>query len=302
MPRVPSFERLVSRACALAVRRLTKPRAVTLVAVATNLTCLGFGFRVARLGMTQESTFDEQRVLAELEQLQLAIRATRAQRERVQAEFDAQLRAFEPPTLSHTPPPAKPGAFAVSSIPADGAAPVAARSPETVIGRAAESEPVQSALAEPVGEDAPASSRSSVRLLAIVAGIVLVASFALVWMFNRAPSASPPPVAQQPARTIPSVPALPEVRKPAAPPVDPHLLRIDLKTLRRVWLRVSVDGRIAIEREVAEGEQLPFGADRSIVVRAGDAGAVTVRVGDVDQGTIGRDGEVLTRTFTAPTR
>jgi hypothetical protein len=95
---------------------------------------------------------------------------------------------------------------------------------------------------------------------------------------------------------------LPEVRKPAAPPVDPHLLRIDLKTLRRVWLRVSVDGRIAIEREVAEGEQLPFGADRSIVVRAGDAGAVTVRVGDVDQGTIGRDGEVLTRTFTAPTR
>ena len=111
-------------------------------------------------------------------------------------------------------------------------------------------------------------------------------------MFNRAPSASPPPVAQQPAQPIPSVPPLPEVRKPAAPPVDPHLLRIDLKTLRRVWLRVSVDGRIAIEREVAEGEQLPFGADRSIVVRAGDAGAVTVRVGDVDQGTIGRDGEV----------
>jgi len=252
--------------------------------------------------MTHESTFDEQRVLDELEQLQLAIRATRAQRERVQAEFDAQLRAFEPPTLSHTPPPAKPGAFPVLSIPANGTAQVAARSPETAIGRAAESEPVQSALVEPVSEDAPASSRSSVGLLAIVAGIVLVASFVLVWMFNRAPSASPPPVAQQPARTIPSVPALPEVRKPAALPVDPHLLRIDLKTLRRVWLRVSVDGRIAIEREVAEGEQLPFGADRSIVVRAGDAGAVTVRVGDVDQGTIGRDGEVLTRTFTAPTR
>jgi hypothetical protein len=252
--------------------------------------------------MTQESTFDEQRVLDELEQLQRAIRATRAQRERVQAEFDAQLRAFEPPTLSHTPAPAKPGAFVVPSIPANGTAQVAGRSPETAIGRAVESEPVQSALAEPVSEGAPASSRSSVRLLAIVAGIVLVASFVLVWMFNRAPSASPPQVAQQPARTIPSVPALPEVRKPAALPVDPHLLRIDLKTLRRVWLRVSVDGRIAIEREVAEGEQLPFGADRSIVVRAGDAGAVTVRVGDVDQGTIGRDGEVLTRTFTAPTR
>ena len=252
--------------------------------------------------MTQESTFDEQRVLHELEQLQLAIRATRAQRERVQAEFDAQMRAFEPPTLSHTPPPAPPRTLAVPSMPANGAAQVAARATEAAVARAPESETEPGGLAEPVSEDAPASSRSSVGLLAVVASIVLVASFVLVWMFNRAPSATTPPVAQEPAHTIPSVPPLPEVRKPAAPPVDPHLLRIDLKTLRRVWLRVSVDGRIAIEREVAEGEQLPFGADRSIVVRAGDAGAVTVRVGDVDQGTIGRDGEVLTRTFTAPTR
>jgi len=250
--------------------------------------------------MTQESTFDEQRVLHELEQLQLAIRATRAQRDRVQAEFDAQLRAFEPPTLSHTPP-ASPRTLIVPSIPTNGASQGATRSIEPAIGRAPESVPDQSALAEPVSEDAPASSGSS-RRLAVVAAIVVVASIVLAWMFNRAPSASPPPVAQQAAHTIPSVPPLPEVRKPAAPPVDPHLLRIDLKTLRRVWLRVSVDGRIAIEREVAEGEQLPFGADRSIVVRAGDAGAVTVRVGGVDQGTIGRDGEVLTRTFTAPAR
>jgi hypothetical protein len=85
-------------------------------------------------------------------------------------------------------------------------------------------------------------------------------------------------------------------------PVDPHVLRIDLKTLRRVWLRVSVDGRIAIEREVAAGEQLPFGADRTILVRAGDAGAVTVRVGDVDQGPMGKDGVVVSRTFAAPAR
>jgi hypothetical protein len=86
------------------------------------------------------------------------------------------------------------------------------------------------------------------------------------------------------------------------PPVDPHALRIDLTTVRRVWLRVAVDGRIALEREVAAGEQLPFGADRAIVVRAGDAGAVTVRVGGVDQGAIGGDGQVVTRTFAAPAR
>ena len=80
------------------------------------------------------------------------------------------------------------------------------------------------------------------------------------------------------------------------------MLRIDLTTVRRVWLRVAVDGRIALEREVAAGEQLPFGADRAIVVRAGDAGAVMVRVGGVDQGAIGADGQVVTRAFAAPAR
>ena len=87
-----------------------------------------------------------------------------------------------------------------------------------------------------------------------------------------------------------------------AVPADPHALRVDLISLRRVWLRVSVDGRIALEREVDGGERLPFGADRSIVVRAGDAGAVTVRVGQEDQGPLGRDGQVVTRAFTLPER
>ena len=67
-------------------------------------------------------------------------------------------------------------------------------------------------------------------------------------------------------------------------------------------MRVAVDGRIALEREVAAGEQLPFGADRAIVVRAGDAGAVLVRVGGGDQTAIGADGQVLTRTFAAAER
>jgi hypothetical protein len=62
-------------------------------------------------------------------------------------------------------------------------------------------------------------------------------------------------------------------------------------------MRVVVDGRIAIERELPQGERLPFGADKTIVIRAGDAGAVSVRVGTADQGTLGRDGQVVTRTF-----
>jgi hypothetical protein len=252
--------------------------------------------------VTRESIVDEQRVLHELEQLQQAIRATRAQRERVQAEFDAQLRAFDPPKLSDAAPSPPPPAPSASPIPTERPEKPAARSPEPAPDHLPERASGSILLTDSEPADALASRGSSTRLMAVIGGIVLVASFLAFWMFYRAPSATPTPVAQRQAPSVPSEPPLPEVRKLAPPPVDPHVLRIDLRTLRRVWLRVSVDGRIAIEREVAADEQLPFGADRTIVVRAGDAGAITVRVGDVDQGPMGKDGEVVTRTFTPPGR
>jgi RodZ C-terminal domain len=244
--------------------------------------------------VTTESTFDEQRVLQELEQLQLAIRATRAQRERVQAEFDAQLRAFDPPKRTPALLSSQPAPLPTPALPIEKPEKTTARPWEPAAARPQEQPSQSITVPDPITADALASSRSSVRLLAAIGGVLLVGLLGF-WMLNPAPVPPAQPVAQR-------QPPLPEVRKLAAPPVDPHLLRIDLKTLRRVWLRVSVDGRIAIEREVAAGEQLPFGADRTIVVRAGDAGAITVRVGEVDQGPMGKDGEVVSRTFTPPAR
>ena len=133
---------------------------------------------------------------------------------------------------------------------------------------------------------------------------VLVVALALVWFLNRTPGLveRQPVVDRQVApAAIPDAPP-PIQAGPPVQPVDPHPLRIDLTILRPVWLRVIVDGRIAMEREAAAGEQLPFAADRSVVVRAGDGGAVALRAGGVDQGTVGRDGQVLTRTFSAPAR
>ena len=85
-------------------------------------------------------------------------------------------------------------------------------------------------------------------------------------------------------------------------PGDPHALRVDLTSLRRVWLRVSVDGRIALEREVAAGEQLPFGAESIDRGASGGCGSGHGRVGPDDQGTLGRDGQVVTRAFNLPGR
>jgi len=71
-----------------------------------------------------------------------------------------------------------------------------------------------------------------------------------------------------------------------------------------VWLRVTVDGARALERELPAGETLSFDGDRAVVVRSGDAGGVRASMNGVDRGPLGRDGWPLTVPFTldpAPT-
>jgi hypothetical protein len=72
-----------------------------------------------------------------------------------------------------------------------------------------------------------------------------------------------------------------------------------LNVQRRVWVRVLLDGERAIERELPPGTRIPLQADRAIVIRAGDAGALRLTINGVDRGPLGRDAEIVTRTFTA---
>jgi Domain of unknown function (DUF4115) len=226
-----------------------------------------------------DQAFVERRVLEELEAFQRAIGAARAQEDPARSG-SARPAALAPVVHLGTGPAGRPAASSPARL-----------------------EPVRPELtpASPADGTAAASvrPRSGRRVFAVVGGMAAVVSLGVAWTMTRsADPALQPAVQQQPAAVEPE-PA--RAAKPA-PAIDPHALRVDLTTLRRVWLRVAVDGRIAIEREVAAGEQLPFGADRSIVVRAGDAGAVTVKVAGVDQGAIGRDGQVVTRAFEAPAR
>lgn len=84
----------------------------------------------------------------------------------------------------------------------------------------------------------------------------------------------------------------------AAPAAASRPLQVELTTLRPVWMRVVVDGERRVERQVPADQKLTFGADRAIVLRAGDAGSVRVAVDGVDQGVLGRVGQVMNRTFT----
>ena len=82
---------------------------------------------------------------------------------------------------------------------------------------------------------------------------------------------------------------------PAGPP---RALTVEFVTVRPVWARITIDGRRGMEREFKANERFPFGADRAIVVRAGDAGAIRLIVDGKDLGVLGRDGQVYERAFT----
>jgi hypothetical protein len=137
---------------------------------------------------------------------------------------------------------------------------------------------------------------------AAIPALLVAGALVLVWAFNRPAGSPDQPVAPQQAAQAPGADSPPTPPAGAVRGADAHKVRIALTTVRRVWMRVTLDGRIVVEREVAAGEHLPFGADRSIVLRAGDAGAVLLRVGESEPAPLGGDGQVLTRAFAAPAR
>lgn len=105
-----------------------------------------------------------------------------------------------------------------------------------------------------------------------------------------APAPAPAPV-ETPAATPPAVPLAAPVTSPPPP--------AEIRTRRSVWVRVTVDGRREVERELEADARIALPAGRSFVIRAGDAGAVRFLLNGEDQGPLGPDAQVVTRTFTA---
>jgi hypothetical protein len=134
---------------------------------------------------------------------------------------------------------------------------------------------------------------------------VLAAAVFFVW--RSRPSESPgegePPAAStsdaarapQPAPGSTPTPA-PAAAAPAVPS-QPRVPKAELTTVRRVWVRVLVDGERAIERELDANTRVPLNPKERMVIRTGDAGALRVSIDGKDQGPLGRDGEVVTRAF-----
>jgi Domain of unknown function (DUF4115) len=65
------------------------------------------------------------------------------------------------------------------------------------------------------------------------------------------------------------------------------------------WLKITTDGEVAYERIAEPGFSRSFEGHDSLSIWTGNAGAVEAQVDGRDLGTLGADGEVLTREFAA---
>ena len=169
---------------------------------------------------------------------------------------------------------------------------------------------------EPTAVPKVATERSRSWLVVVSAGHA--AGLALAHLVSRPPriTASPPsPVGAATVGTSgssapASAPADGErasaVAKPtiSAPPVDAAPaapLTIVLAASRPSWVTADADGRRALYRTVMPGSPETVTATREIVIRVGDAGALTWRVNGRDVGTMGRPGQVRDLTITPKT-
>ena len=140
--------------------------------------------------------------------------------------------------------------------------------------------------------------------LGVAAAAVVAGAWAATTLSQRpevvteaAPPRTAPPAEPASTSAAAASSGAPATTTPAAAaPARP--VQVTLATIRPVWLRVTVDGTRALEREVPAGETLSFGADRAVLVRSGDAGGVQASLNGVDRGPLGRDGWPLTVSIT----
>ena len=218
--------------------------------------------------------FDEQAALEELERLRMAVEDSRKRRKDASEAFDAFVSSFRKEPTAPAPPP-----------------------PRSEMGALSRAYEVSMASA-----GRPAASRTPLPKASVVAGAVLViaAGVMLTRAWRTSPAQAPDASAvsaSAPAATVPE-PASPAEAPSRVTPI-PGMLQAELRAIRRVWLRATADGARVVERELQADERVPLPGARTLVIRAGDAGAVRVAIDGRDRGPLGEDGVVLTRTFSA---
>ena len=284
-----------------------------------------------------ESPFNERAALEELERFKNDIERYRQQRKAVGEEFEHFVKSFQAAPSRPSQAPVLPGsARPAATPPVEPArrveAPVVPPPPATIpavtarpVAAATDTVPVpapDNAGADLPGDRARAESRPAPakpaheRMSAerahgkggrpspvVVFALLLLAAGVAAWVFwphqiddaATAPTTAVPAPAPQAPVAAPAQPAAP----PAAPAPSDETVII---TLSPVWLRVIADGVKVREDEFPAGTRIPVDAKKTLVIRTGNAGAVSLTLKGKDQGPLGAEGQVVTRSFTIPER
>jgi hypothetical protein len=256
-----------------------------------RITCLTRrGLRVHLRRMSDlasgDQPFDERKALAELERLRNEIIRYRSKRKAAEEQFERFTASFKKPI------PPVPPSVAFPTVPA-------ALDPVVVEGSGEPSVDGNAVAELLVPTPAPVSRpirRASTVARFMIAGAVLLVTGASYVLWTR-PTARPSTTSI--ARGPDTPPAHEKVTTPA-PAAQPARDESVVTTTRTVWLRVIADGVPVVERELPANTRLPFIARERIVIRTGNAGAVRLTIGGLDQGTLGGFGEVVTRRFDVP--
>ena len=223
--------------------------------------------------------FDEQAAQERLERLRIEVEQSRKRRKDASDAFDAFVGSFrkdgrnDSTPLSPTPPP--------------------------VVPVMEEVRPVVATYDEPRPHRARvAASRRPLPRTGVIVGAVAVV--ATGFMLTRTWRGSPDDRSAATSTAAPTQSgAIAGAIAPSATQPIPGMLQGELAAVRRVWIRATVDGARVVERELQANERVTLRPARTIVVRAGDAGAVRIVLDGRDQGLLGANGIAITRTFTA---
>jgi hypothetical protein len=241
--------------------------------------------------------FDERAALEELERLSAHIQLLRSKRTDIGVQFEQFARSVR--TTGR--PPDVDVVAAPSSSPAIDGPPLEV---------APDRDQPQAAPPAPQPSKASAARPRVTARGALIGGAVmlLAASGVVTWTLRKTPSQPPPadPGASAPARepTARTQPIGPSQPSPTVPSRSEPITRSqsEIVTTQAAWVRIIADGERVLERELPPGTRVPVKAAKTLTIRTGNAGAVRVFIGGKDQGSLGVEGAVVTRTFSVPGR
>jgi hypothetical protein len=239
-----------------------------------------------------EQPFDERAALEELERLRAQIQRLRSERTDLGVQFEQFVRSVR--ATGKSPDVNLPETPAIST--SAGKPPVehAGHSADPATAVELPPQPPKPVLAL----KAPPAARSAL----IGGAVILLAAVAVVTWTLRKSAREPSVPVPIPSATVPGPTA--QTPPPAAQP-QPRLsspFRSEIVTSHAAWVRVLADGERVFERELPPGARVPFTAKKTITIRTGNAGAVRLVIGQNDQGPLGAEGAVVTRTFKVPAR